>query len=390
MNSEPAKPPANSSGHSTAEGAWGAVPRDAELSVHLQSLQTLTDEDKSLWNDFRLQRPCFQSPFMSLAFMEHAQRVGRTVEIGIIRQGSQTVGFFPFERKAPRAGVPVAAKMNDVHGVLGADLSKSQLLSVLRQCELDSFAFHAWFGSTDGIQDFSFDQIDSFMADLQAEPGYDLYSKFLVQDRYTLKQQLRKTRKFARDIGPVHLEFNCRDKELLEKLFQWKRSQFQRTHTFDIFSVPWTTELVSSLFSANPDDTVRGVLSVLFVNQEPAAMHVGIREGELLHYWFPVYDPKFARYSPGAEIFLQIADQCQLKESITKIDLGYGEQPYKHKLVNKITPCFCGVLTRDHLHFQARRLAYRSHQMFRVMPFKDSVKSAIRSVFPAIGRRGFH
>lgn len=359
------------------------------LNVELVSLGEIDDTQVAIWNELRRLRPEFRSPFLSLDFLRHAAAIGREVEVGVIRGQDRIVGFFPFERRSRRAGIPVAARMNDVHGVLGLDLQREQLLTVLHFCKLDRFSFHAWFGSDEGIRPFRFAELNSFMAALDQEPNFDRYSDYLVQQRYTLKQQVRKTRKLTRDQGPVELQFYSTNLDWLEKLFRWKRAQFQRTHTFDIFSVPWTTELVRRLFLAPEGSAVRAVLSVLTVAEEPIAMHVGIQEGDLLHYWFPVYDPAYARYSPGAEMFLRIADACQDLAAIDKIDLGYGEQAYKYKLVNQVTSCYCGVLTADPVQYLTRRMAYRSHQLFRTMPLKETVKTVVRSVFPDLGRGNF-
>lgn len=362
---------------------------NGNVTAEVVRLKELGGAEQALWQTFRKQRPYFSSPFMSLEFLQQAQNVGRAVEIAVLRREQEICGFLPFERRGKRGAVPAAARMNDVHGVLGCDLNRQQLLSVMQQCHLDTFAFHAWFGSSEGIRPFSFSKIQSYMADLEQCGSYGSYAEYLKHERYTLKQQVRRTRKWERDLGPVRLEFRSLDARLLELLFQWKREQFQRTNTFDIFSVPWTTDLVRSLFKTPATSRVQGVLSVLYSGDKPAAMHVGIQEGKLLHYWFPVYQLDYRQYSPGAEMFLQIAEHCQSVEGLRKIDLGYGEQPYKHKLINQTSDCYCGLISRRAVPYYCHSMAYHAHQRFRSWSFKEPVKSVFRRCFPGFGRQGF-
>ena len=53
-------------------------------------------------------------------------------------------------------------------------------------------------------------------------------------------------------------------------------------------------------------------------------------ENGLLHYSFPVYDPAYAKYSPGTALFVEIIRNAQ-RFGITCIDMGYGELPYKRR-----------------------------------------------------------
>jgi len=361
----------------------------SSIDVELISLADINTPLANTWQHLRDTRPDFQSPFWSLEFVRHSEKIGRPVEIAVIRSKGQVVGFFPFERKYPRIGQPVANKMNDAHGVLGCPLSKPQLLALLTACGLDSFLFHAWFGSDSGIASFSFATANSYAAALNKSSEFESYRQFLAHDRYTLKQQIRKTRKLVRDHGPLRFEYRSLCPQRFKELVSWKRQQYQRTNIFDIFSIPWAVQLIESLFNEQDQSGVFGVLSVLYAGDQPCAMHIGIQEGQRLHYWFPVYDPNFSQYSPGSELFLTIADYCQNEIDVQLIDLGYGEQPYKHKLINEVSTCYFGLLTNDKLSFNVAWLKYQSHQGFKKLPFKETVKYVLRMVMPSFGKQEF-
>lgn len=370
-------------------GQLAAAVGSGSLHVEVLGLRDLGVALRQRWQELRLLDDFFQSPFWSLEFLEHAQTVHRQVEVSVISVGETVVGFFPFERKKNGAiAVPVAAKMNDAHGVLGHAFDAQQLLSILKHSRLKAYEFHAWFGSESGIGRFAFAPVKSFMARLDASAENPGYRDFLTQDRYTIKQQIRKTRKMVRDHGPIRLEYDCRDPAMLELLIQWKRSQYRRTNILDIFSIEWTANLLRRFHGDSANAGPRCVLSVLYTGDKPCALHVGIEEYGRLHYWFPVYDPDYHQYSAGTELFLCIADHCQ-NRAIQIIDMGYGEQAYKHKLVNHVTDCCCGVLTDDRWYFQSRRLAYNSHQAFKNFSYKEPIKALIRRIYPDFGRNQF-
>src|SRR4030095_7972739 len=51
------------------------------------------------------------------------------------------------------------------------------------------------------------------------------------------------------------------------------------------------------------------------------------------HYWFPAYDPQFARYSPGLILLLKMAEHAP-HIGLRTIDLGTGLTLYKRRLMN--------------------------------------------------------
>src|SRR6185295_7665314 len=95
----------------------------------------------------------------------------------------------------------------------------------------------------------------------------------------------------------------------------------------DGFSVPWTRALLRRVCSTRAG-TFAGVCSTLRIGGRLAAVHVGMRHGALLHYWFPAYDAEFAKFSVGSILLLRIAEAAAA-HGVDLVDLGKGTDPYK-------------------------------------------------------------
>ncbi len=179
------------------------------------------------------------------------------------------------------------------------------------------------------------------------------------------------------------MEYDCRRSDLIEYLIRLKGLQYQRTHTFDILSVDWIGKLLLELHSYE-DRPIRGLLSVLFAGEQPVALHYGLLDGDLLHYWFPVYDDRYAYGSPGTQMFLDIAREAAAR-GVRAIDMGYSEQAYKYKLTN-------GHYRNELWFGRSQPLAAPSastppelRQQLKGLWFKDAIKPIIRKIMPNLG-----
>ena len=66
------------------------------------------------------------------------------------------------------------------------------------------------------------------------------------------------------------------------------------------------------------------------------------------HWWFPVYEHSFAKYSPGALLLLGVAEEAAAR-GIALLDLGKGDDAYKSSFSNTDTPLAEGCASRRSL-----------------------------------------
>ena len=128
-----------------------------------------------------------------------------------------------------------------------------------------------------------------------------------------------------------------------------------------------------------------GMLSVLYAGNKVVATHFGMRSRNVLHYWFPVYDLEYGKYSPGTELFLQIVHQSQ-SLGIDTVDFGYGYDYYKTRLTNRRVDVARGCV--DFNPF--RRAMSRTFDAFvsriKSSSLKEPVKKAVRKFNPGAGQ----
>ena len=99
-----------------------------------------------------------------------------------------------------------------------------------------------------------------------------------------------------------------------------------------MFACGWTRDLLHALMSAprQPGEDPRfGVsLGVLFAGERLAALEVALHGGDEYHFWFPAYDPRWARCSPG---ILLSMDTMRLASAAgwRVFDYGYEGEGYK-------------------------------------------------------------
>ncbi len=71
---------------------------------------------------------------------------------------------------------------------------------------------------------------------------------------------------------------------------------------------------------------------------------------------------------------------------IRKIDLGYGDHDFKHKIADTVTEVPFGLVTSSRLRFHAELVSSRAQQWVRSLPGKQKIKRMIRWVSPSIDR----
>ncbi|WGM47204.1 hypothetical protein KOAAANKH_02079 [Brevundimonas sp. NIBR10] len=123
-----------------------------------------------------------------------------------------------------------------------------------------------------------------------------------------------------------------------------KRKQYRRTRQIDIFGARLTRALIDRLFLTMPTTPggTRGLLSTLWIDGALAAGHFGLLGDATLHYWFPVYDDRFANLSPAIALLHEIAKGSSLLD-IQRIDLGDGGYRFKREFANRHLPLIAGT-----------------------------------------------
>ena len=289
-----------------------------------------------LWSRLQQANPHLASPYFRPEFTAAVAAVRSDVYVGVLQEGGETVGFFPFQRSWAGVGRPVAGRLSDYHGVIAATDYRWDSGELVRACRLRAWDFDHVPAVQEPFRPHGRAGRESPVMDLSG--GYNAYVQAAGSGE--IGRTLRKRRKLEREAGPVRFEAETRDRAVLAKLLEWKTAQYRGSGLVNIFGFGWTVRLLERLLETRGDGFA-GVLSALYVNGELAAAHMGMRSASVWHYWFPSYDEALGRYSPGLILLLEMARHAA-QTGLRAIDLGKGDSRYKTSLKTASVPLLEG------------------------------------------------
>lgn len=352
-------------------------------SYRIEAMRGLGADDFNAWAAFQAADPALASPFFCPEYAAAVARVREDVQVAIVERGGERAGFFPFQKSGFSAGHPVGGPLSDSHGFIMRRDLEWEPRRIVRAC---------------GLADWRFDHLPVAQAPcaphhraVAHSPVMDLsrgYEQYAADRRAAGSEQILKTsgllRKLEREHGPVRFEFHAPDAGSLRTLTHWKSAQYRASGKLDIFGIPWVAKVVETMH-ATRGSNFAGVLSVLSLGGQPIAAHLGLRSKTVWHYWFPAYDPAYARYSPGLILLLKMAERAA-SEGLATIDLGLGRALYKQRLMSGSIALAEGSVIASPARAALAELRARSESWLRRSPIFESARR-VRRVLSDLGGR---
>ncbi|MEM7475914.1 MAG: GNAT family N-acetyltransferase, partial [Planctomycetota bacterium] len=174
-----------------------------------------------------------------------------------------------------------------------------------------------------------------------------------------ISQTQSKLRRLEKTLGTVRLEWNCDPNLWIERLIQWKCQQIDHKLFDDIFIHRHVRRLIESVGAMKSDGCQR-VLTLLWVGDNVAAMHLGLAHGNCLSTWFPTHPPEFARFSPGQILMYLLLSKCE-QHGVTRVELGRGMNQLKSRFMTDSHFVSIGAVDAS----RTRRFARQGKQMLR-------------------------
>lgn len=298
-------------------------------------------DDIRVWHSMQRSTPGLANPFLSPEFVIAVGRVRPTVRVAVLTDGPAVTGFFPFERRALGAGVPVAAELTDCQGLIHAPGAAWNARELLRACRLSVWKFDHLVAGQQPFTAHTSALLPSPTIDLSGGFG-PYFERLRTGEPRFCAQVARRTRKLRREVGEIRFEADSSDGSVLRQLMNWKSAQYRRTGRPDRFSEPWVVELLDSLSSLpslpEPPDLPGGagrgfgcLLSVLHAGDTVVAVNFNLRFDGVLAGWFMAYDPARSAHSPGVLQLMRLAEAGP-GLGLRLIDMGKGGKWYKDKL----------------------------------------------------------
>jgi CelD/BcsL family acetyltransferase involved in cellulose biosynthesis len=329
-------------------------------------LVKIDDLGASEWKRWRaIQRETRQlsSPYFSPEFARCVAEVRDDARVCVIERDGVPSGFFPFQRKWLGFGAPIGGVISDYHGLVAPMDLACDTERMLERCRLLAWEFDHLPADQRAFACHHRAHAPSPAIDLS--DGFDAYLDDLRGTGSSRLQQLRrKARKLEREVGPLRFAPAIEDPAVLRTVIDWKSQQCRRTGAPDFFmQLPWTRALVMRI-SETRTRSFQGMLSALWAGDELVSAHFGMCSERVLHWWFPVYNRAFGRYSPGALLLLHVIEHASAR-GLDLVDLGKGDDAYKATFANSQTLLAEGYATSRAFISRIRAARETTHRLLR-------------------------
>jgi CelD/BcsL family acetyltransferase involved in cellulose biosynthesis len=316
------------------------------LPIDVVAPNALCAADIDAWLAIQAADPSLDSPFLSLAWAQAVERAqaGRrgAVQIAVLRDGGQAVGFLP-ARIVGAVAMPVGAPMCDYQGLVAAPdvhVEPKRLVEALGVQRLD---FSHMLADQAVFAPYARGAVTSYVIDVAG--GYGAYeAQRRAAGSGVLKDIDKRRRKVEREVGPIRFQALASCGTAFATLLDWKRKQYLATGQTVIFDAPWTVDLLRELHAMDGGD-FGGALFSLHIGDQLAAIQFHLRGARTLHAWIIAHDEAFERYSPGLILFQEILRWMD-DTPFTALDLGAGDYRFKQQLANDHRPVAHGFVGR--------------------------------------------
>lgn len=290
------------------------------LRIEIVGAEALSAADIDAWQAMVAGNPDLASPYFHPEFTRIAARVSPDSAVAVFRRGNRTVGFFPHQRRGSSVQ-PLAAPMNDYHGVIalpGEAPSLEQVSALMKATRLN---VGAWVGeASEG------EPRETLMVTMPG--GYDAWyaERRKTWSKY-YKDKERARRSLESEQGEVRVERGLTDPALLDHLIGLKRDQYRRTGRHDVFACGWTRQLLHDLMAGGADG-FGGSMAAMWAGGKLTAVEYSLHGGGHYHFWFPAYEPGLSRCSPGILLSLETM-RLASADGYRVFDFGFGGEGYK-------------------------------------------------------------
>jgi CelD/BcsL family acetyltransferase involved in cellulose biosynthesis len=303
------------------------------MSVRLISGRELTPKLITAWRALQASDDHLSGPFFCPEFTASVALSKDGVLVAVWEE-EEIEAFLPFEAVG-RVGKPVGCLISDFQGLVARPDYSIELESVLRASGLAAFDFDHVASSQQSFLPYATRWVPSPRIDLSR--GFEEY----VRNRrnagsHQIAQCEVARRKLEREVAPVTFVARSPDATALAQILAWKSLQYRRTGKRDVLRLPWVRETIERVHTLDQSSWFGGCLSLLYAGDQLIAGHLGMATPAVWHYWFTAYDTRYARYSPGLILLLEIAKSAA-REGMQTLELGKGTSLYKQRLMNAQT-----------------------------------------------------
>lgn len=311
----------------------------------------LSSELAARWSVIQQADDTLASPYFCPQFTQAVAAVRDDVFVGLLEDGGEVVGFFPFQRSRGGVARPVGLGLSDYHGVIALPDAQWTATELMRGCKLIRWEFdhlptsqQQFAACCNAVSESPIIDVAQGMAAYEASRD--------KSGRKQLREARRKSKKLSTEVGQLTFTLHSAHQDILEQLLTWKSEQCRRTGTVDFFTLDWCVKLISRIHAIREPD-FGGILACLHAGDTLTAVHFAMYSRQVWHSWFPAYNHELQEYSPGFILLLELIKAAS-GQQIGYIDLGKGLSLYKKRVMTGGVPVAEGCLAMPSLHNQIR------------------------------------
>jgi CelD/BcsL family acetyltransferase involved in cellulose biosynthesis len=312
-------------------------------NLYIRRITELTAEEVAVWDQLLLADD-LRRAFMSYRYARAVAETGGDVVILVLYDVHTPCGFLPLQRIAGLRGKvgifePVGDVMTDYFGIVAAHglvIDSANLLAAT--CGRVNAVLFSHLDETQArfglVGEEPRTGLRTWLGTPLDNPASDYWINLRKSDKKLVYDTERREKKLINEVGPVTFEWTSQNPARdMAWLIESKKAQYTRTGKaqaplFDGRKVALLNRLLQS-----QEKNCQGILSTLRCGEEIIAVHFGLRCHDMLHVWFPVYNPKYSSYSPGRILFKHLFSAAAA-EGIQVFDRGEGDTQAKRDFAN--------------------------------------------------------
>lgn len=299
-------------------------------SCEILKVQNLSPRLRQYWQGFVDGSPDLASPYFELEFAELMARVRADTRVAVFYRDGAPAGFLPFQKSMSGVFRPLGGPMGDHHGLVTDD-PDLRFIDQLKAGLFGTLIYDGALASQAELGENGHSPEASWVVDLS--DGQDAYWEGRQKAEAKTMRNLRaRERKLGELGGEVVYRIDDTRREALDTLMTYKRAQYAATGATDVFHGAWAGQLVAALMQ-HRSDRLAGCLSTMELDGRVVAAHFGMRSRDVLHYWFPAYDPKLSNVAPGLLLFREMTRELT-DLGPTHMHLGPGTYDFKKRFSN--------------------------------------------------------
>jgi len=327
----------------------------------------LTPDHISAWSRLQRADAAVDSPFFRPEYTSIVSKFRDDIEVAVLEENGEYVGFFPFQKVKRNVGRAVAWRLSDFHGLIIKKGVALDAKTLMRNSGLSTWHFDHLVTSQKPFQPYHTRVEDSAYMDLRE--GYEVYKNQRRQaGSSTILQGMRKSRKIAREIGPLRFDWHTTDSSVFEALLTWKRIHLKHSPSLDIFRFKWVIDILQSIRFIQTEKFA-AMLSTLYAGDHLISVHLGLRSYHVFSSWIPSYDPDYKKYSPGLIHHIEMAKKAA-EVGIKRIDLGRGNTQLMKSLCSGVNPVAIGSVDLHPIKRILRTGWYRTRDLIHATPLR--------------------